>query len=429
MRPRSLLVISVLAGLLPAILALPAGAAAREAGVGRYIVVLEDGVADPRAVAAEHAERYGLELGFIYRHALNGYSAVIPNDRVAEVRADDRVLFLSEDREVSISAQTVPTGIDRIDAKASSAKSGDGGGSETVNVAVIDTGIDIDHPDLNVVGGKNCSSGRSFDDGHGHGTHVAGTIAAKDDAIGVVGVVPGARLFAVRVLNNGGLGSTSSVVCGIDWVTSTRTDGDSTNDVAVANMSLGGGGSDDGNCGNSNNDAEHKAICNSVANGVTYVVAAGNSAADFKDQVPASYNEVLTVTAMADFNGQPDGGAAATCRSDVDDTYADFSNFATLTSDQDHTIAAPGVCIYSTWKNGGYNTISGTSMASPHMAGTAALCIARRLCTGTPAEIIQKLRSDAQTYNDANSGYGFQGDPLRPVSGKYFGYLTRAGGY
>jgi len=429
MRGRPSFSVVILGLSLAVLVALPGGAAAGQAGAARYIVVLADGVAAPGAVAAEHAQRYGVSPRFIYSHALKGYSAVIRNDRVAEVRRDARVLFLSEDREVSINAQTLPTGINRIDAEVSSARSGDGTGSETLNVAVIDTGIDVDHPDLNVVGGKNCSSGRSFDDGNGHGTHVAGTIAARDNTVGVVGIVPGARLFAARVLNNAGSGSTSSVVCGIDWVTSTRTDADPTNDIAVANMSLGGGGSDDGNCGNSNNDAEHRAICNSVAKGVTYVVAAGNDAGDLRNKVPASYDEVLTVTAVADFNGQPGGGAAATCRSDVDDTYADFSNFGTLTADQGHTIAAPGVCIYSTWKGGGYNTISGTSMASPHMAGTAALCIARGLCTGAPAQIIQKLRSDAKTYNDAHAGYGFQGDPLRPVSGKYFGYLTRAGGY
>src|SRR5918994_7930114 len=121
------------------------------------------------------------------------------------------------------------------------------------------------------------------------------------------------------------------------------------------------------------------AICESVAAGVTYTVAAGNSNADLKNFVPATYDQVLTVTAEADFNGQPGGGAAATCRSDVDETPADFSNYATLTSgDQNHTIAAPGVCIYSTWKNGGYKTISGTSIASPHITGAAALYKAKK---------------------------------------------------
>lgn len=409
--------------LVAALAALVLAAPVASAGViqGQYIIVLRDG-ADVGSVASDHARGAGADVLHTYSHALRGYAARLSAQGLARVRADQRVLFVSADRTVA-TAQTLPTGIDRIDGEQSSAASGNGSGSVSIGVAVIDTGIDIDHPDLNVVGGRNCVQGRpSFDDGNGHGTHVAGTIAAKDDSQGVVGVVPGAALWAVRVLNNQGSGSWSSVICGIDWVSANA----ASRGIKVANMSLGGTGSDDGNCGISNNDALHKAICNSVAKGITYVVAAGNDAADLKGFVPAAYNEVLSTTAVADFNGQPGGGAAATCRSDVDDTFADFSNFATLASDQAHTIAAPGVCILSTWKGGGYNTISGTSMASPHMAGTAALCIATGSCTGTPAEIVQKLRTDAAAYNTANTGYGFQGDPIRPVTGRYFGYLTRA---
>ncbi|MGH3130886.1 MAG: S8 family serine peptidase [Gaiellaceae bacterium] len=398
-----------------------AGAAPAE----RYIVVLADG-ADASAVEAEHGGLSGVEIVHRYRHALNGYAAILPAAALDAIRADGRVLFVSPDREVRIAAQSLPTGINRIDGDASSTLSGNGSGSVNVNVAVVDTGIDTSHPDLNVVGGQGCAPGLGYLDGNGHGTHVAGTIAAKDDANGVVGVAPGARLWAVKVLTDAGVGLTSDIVCGIDWVTSTRTDGNSTNDIAVANMSLGGGGSDDGNCGNSNNDAEHRAICNSVAAGVTYVVAAGNDGVDMRNSTPASYDEVLTVTAMADFNGLPGGGAPKICRTDVDDTYADFSNFATLAADQAHTIAAPGVCINSTWMLGGYNTISGTSMASPHVAGVAALCIATAGCTGTPAQVISKLRADAQSYNQANAGYGFAGDPRTPAGGRYYGYLTRA---
>lgn len=328
---------------------------------GSYIVVLNDD-AKAGSVAADHARRYGASVSHVYRAALKGYSAQMREQAAARIAQSPAVQWVEADRVVGTTAQTLPTGINRIDGELSSTVSGDGSGVVDVDVAVIDTGIDTTHPDLNVVGGKNCSTGSSYKDGHGHGSHVAGTIAAKDDANGVVGVAPGARLWAVRVLNNAGSGSTSSVVCGIDWVTANAST------IEVANMSLGGSGSDDGNCGNSNNDAEHKAICRSVGAGVTYAVAAGNDYKDAKGFIPAAYDEVITVSALADFNGQAGGGAAATCRSDVDDTFANFSNYGL-----DIDIIAPGVCIYSTWKGGGYNTISGTSMASPHAAGAAAL--------------------------------------------------------
>jgi subtilisin len=389
-----------------------AGTAAAARIPEQYIVVLKDR-ANARVVAAEHARTVHADVLHVYRYALNGYAARLSDRALARVRADSRVLFVSADRTVQAVAQTLPTGIDRIDGDASNTDSGNGSGSVNIAVAVIDTGIDLSHPDLNVAGGKNCSTGRSYNDGNGHGTHVAGTIAAKDDGNGVVGMAPGASLYAVRVLNNNGSGSWSSVACGIDWVTANA----ASKGIKVANMSLGGSGSD-GAC---SSDALHRAVCNSVSAGVTYVVAAGNSGTDLRGFVPAAYDQVLAVTAVADFNGRPGGGAAATCRADVDDTAADFSNFATLASDQSHTIAAPGVCILSTWKGGGYNTISGTSMASPHVAGTAALCLWSGSCSGTPSQVMTKLRSDAAAQP---SSYGFAG-----VSGRYYGNLVYAGGY
>lgn len=396
----------------------------------RYIVTLRDNVQSARSVADEHSRSKGAQVRHVYEHALRGYSARIPDHRVDDVRADPRVLSVVPDTQVSIAAQPVPTGVERIEADQSSTAAGDGTGTVDTAVAVIDTGVDLDHPDLNVQPGKNCTlfglAGliQGPEDDNGHGTHVAGTIAAKDDDVGVVGVAPGATVYAVKVLSAAGVGFTSEIICGIDWVTANA---DSLG-ITVANMSLGGGGSDDGNCGNTNNDAQHRAICAAVDAGVTFVVAAGNDGANLAESTPAAYDEVLTVTAIADFNGEPGGGAAATCRQDVDDTAADFSNFTTVGSDDvGHTIAFPGTCIESTWLNGGYDTISGTSMASPHAAGAAALCIANGPCAGmTPAQVIDQLRSDAAAQP---ASYGFVDDPNNPNGDRYYGHLGHVGGY
>jgi subtilisin len=387
-----------------AVAAFVAAPASSEPPASPYVVVLVDG-ANSRAVARDHARSAGAEISHFYGHALAGYAARLTPAGLAAVRSDARVRYVTPDRQLGLAAQVLPTGVDRIDGELSSTLAGNGSGSVDADVAVLDTGVDSDHPDLDVAGGVGCVQGAGdFEDGNGHGTHVAGTIAAKD-------------------------GSFASVICGIDWATGTRLDADPSNDIEVANMSLSGGGTDDGNCGEDNNDALHAAICRSTDAGITYVVAAGNLARDFRNRVPAAYDEVLTVTAVSDFDGQPGALGSPTCRSDEDDTFANFSNFATLNDDQSHTIAGPGVCILSTWKNGSYNTISGTSMATPHLAGTATLCIADG-CGGGPAQVIQKLRRDAESYNERDdTGYGFVGDPLRSVSGKYFGFLVRAGLY
>jgi subtilisin len=346
-------------------LAAPAHAAPPPAGPnivpGAWIVTLEPGQ-EPGRVSAEHGRQHGARVDHLYRHAMNGYAARMSDQQAARVAQDPRVASVERDEVVTAFAQTTPTGIDRVDGELSTSVSGDGAGSVDVDVAVIDTGIDVDHPDLNVVGGKNCSTGKSFDDGNGHGTHVAGTIGAEDDGAGVVGVAPGARLWAVRVLNNQGSGTRSSIICGVDWVTSRA------GTIEVANMSLGGSGTEPARSGCVTGDSYHDAICKSVAAGITYVVAAGNSAVNASTAVPAAYDEVITVSALSDFDGLPGGTGAATCRADQDDTLADFSNFGA-----DVDLSAPGVCIRSTWPGGGYDTISGTSMASPHVAGAAAL--------------------------------------------------------
>jgi len=410
---------SIVAALVGVRVSMPALAAqAPQAAARDYIVVFHDDERDAPGLAAAHGRAYGAGVSHVYQHAIKGYAATISETRIDDIRRDPRVAFVSEDRPVAAVAQSLPTGINRIDAEPTLHPAR----SWNMAVAVIDTGSGP-HSDLNVVGGTNCSTGKSYSDGNGHGTHVAGTIGAMNDSAGVVGVAPGVPIYSVRVLNNQGSGSWSSVICGIDWVTANA----SRLNIKVANMSLGGAGSDDSNCGNTNNDALHKAVCRSVAAGVTYVVAAGNDNANLAGFVPAAYDEVLAVTAIADFNGQAAGGAPATCRSDVDDTAADFSNFAAIGSpDAAHTIAAPGVCILSTWKGGGYSTISGTSMASPHAAGTAATCIASGACPSSPRDVIDKLRNDA---TGQPAGYGFAGDPNSAIGDRFYGYLIYAGGY
>lgn len=420
------------------------GVLAQEApggGAERYIVVLNADISSSRDVADTHARRHGARVTHIYEHALNGYAAEVSQQGVRGIRQDPRVDFVEQDYVQQAfdhdSSQTLPTGIDRIegDSLTNSTVSGNHTGTVDVDIAVLDTGIQKDHPDLNVAGGYNCTNRNTnkYGDGHGHGTHVAGTAAATDNSAGVVGAAPGARLWAMKVLNDNGSGFVSWIICGIDRVTKHNVDA-GLEDIEVANMSLGGGGSDS-ICGGS--DSYHNAICRSVNKdgaygsypGATYAVAAGNSTKDLKDFRPATYDEVLSVTAVADFNGQPGGGAAPTCRSDVDETAADFSNFTTVGHpDVGHTIAAPGVCIESTWKGSGYNTISGTSMASPHIAGTAALCIASGQCTGGPTDVMSRLRSDAAAQ-PASYGFAEDAHQVTTAGSRYYGYLEYAGGY
>ena len=356
-----------------------------------HIVVLDDSAA-ARTVAAAHADRFGLDLRHVYTTAIRGYAAPMPATTAAAIEALPGVAWVQEDTAVRTTAQTTPTGVDRSDAELSPTAGIDGVDERVdVDVAVIDTGVDLSHPDLNVHrgGARNCSLGAiSANDLNGHGTHVAGTIGALDNSTGVVGVAPGARIWPVKVLTDLGSGLNSDVICGIDYVAANA------DEIEVANMSLGGAGQDTGSCG-AGRDAMHAAICSAVDAGITFVVAAGNDSADAAESTPAAYDEVVTVSALADFNGQPGGGAASTCRSDQDDTFASFSNYGA-----DVDLIAPGVCIYSTSMLGGYATLSGTSMASPHVAGGAALYAAANP-GATPAQVKSALQSSGTTDWDA----------------------------
>ena len=337
--------------------------AANNPAAASYIIVFKDTV-NPAATAPGLTQAYGLQPGFIYEHALKGMSAVVPAGRLVALQHDPRVAYVVEDMERSISAQALPTGIRRIFADTNPEIDIDGNDDYRVDVdvAVIDTGIDLQHPDLDVQGGVNCTLSifsayctAGGDDDHYHGTHVAGTIGAIDNGDGVVGVAPGARLWAVKVLNKRGSGWSSWIIAGIDWVAANA------DTIEVANMSLGGSGF---------SQAEYDAIQGAVNVGVAFAVAAGNEDDDANNYSPGGFDNVLSVSALADFNGLPGGGAAPTCRTDQDDTLADFSNWG-----PEVDIAAPGVCILSTYplEKGEYGTISGTSMASPHVAGALAL--------------------------------------------------------
>lgn len=388
-----------------------------------FIVVLQPGTANVPGVADGLAASARGELGFVYEHALQGFSITATDAAAAGLARNPRVAYVERDQKVTLAEQETPTGIDRIFATGNTALGIDGTDDYRVDVdvAVIDTGVDFQHPDLNVWPGINCASGSPFrakcqtgsnagDDDHYHGTHVAGTIGALDNGTGVVGVAPGARIHPVKVLNSQGSGYTSWIVAGIDWVA------DPDNGIEVANMSLGGSGY---------SQAEYDAIQGAVDNGVAFAVAAGNSNADANNYSPAAFDNVLTVSALADFDGLPGGEGTSTCRADEDDTLANFSNWGSAVD-----IAAPGVCILSTYpiERGEYGTISGTSMASPHVAGALAL-----LASAANPD----TAGDVQDLYDAVTGAGNGGwtdksgdpkEPLLDVSTFVAGFVPGLGG-
>jgi subtilisin family serine protease len=398
--------------------------------------VYKPAIANPDADTNAYQQQFKFTAKFRYGSAVKGFAANLTPAEVDVIAADPAVAYAVPDTTFSAtgmvplaSGETLPVDIRRVGA-ATTAQVHAGSG---VGVAVLDTGIDLANRDLNATTAVNCiQSGASAQDDNGHGTNVAGIIAAADQGAGVVGVAPATKLYAVKVLDKRGSGTLSQILCGINWVAANA----QALNIKVANMSLAGAGGNDNNCGKTNKDAEHQAICSASATGVTFVASAGNNGKSLANYVPAAYPEVLTVTAMTDTDGLPGAlGPPASCdKNQKDDTYATYSNYAGSASpiDQAHTIAAPGTCVLSDGLGGTTSTYEGTSQASPHVAGGVALCLddggIPGPCAGLPpAQIIAKLRADAQ--DAATPTNGFTGDPLHQVSGKYFGYVESSAGY
>lgn len=345
----------------------------------RWIVVLKKGSDVDEATTK--AKGLGVKPDHAFKSAVHGYAATLTGPQVAELRADPSVAAVVPDAIVTLAGQSTPTGVERVSGPGSLVANVDGTDDRVdADVAILDTGIDPTHPDLNVAGGFNCATSdpAAWQDVHGHGTHVAGTVGALDNGFGVVGVAPGVRLWSVRTLDKDGNGLVSWYVCGLDWIAAQRDPADPTRPLFEAvNMSVERPGADDHACGTTNNDLIHQAICRVVAAGITVVAAAGNDSGNAAAHIPASYDEVITVSALADTDGQPGGLGGARCYSwgsyDQDDTFADFSNYGA-----DVDLIAPGKCIWSTLPGNRYGYLSGTSMATPHVTGAVALYKASR---------------------------------------------------
>ncbi len=288
------------------------------------------------------------EIVNVYSRTLKGATLKLTKAQVELLKGQKEVAYIEQDRIVTFappsgdgiieasSTQEIPYGILRVNGVSTYSGS---------NVAwIVDTGIDLDHPDLNVDASRGFNAftrgrdGKSTDDGNGHGSHVAGTVAALNNDLGVIGVAPGATVIPVKVLDSRGSGSYSGVIAGVDHVGANGNAGD------VANLSLGGPVS----------QALDDAVVAASNQGIWFALAAGNESDDANLHSPARANGpyIVTISAM-----------------DINDNWAYFSNFGNPPVD----FAAPGVAVKSTWKDGGYNTISGTSMAAPHAAGVLLL--------------------------------------------------------
>lgn len=395
-----------------------------------YIVELQPG-ANSAAVAARH----GIGPTFVYSAAIKGFAGRIPPGLLPRVQNDPQVRSITPDRVVFAiqsangkpggggttppPGQVIPAGVTRIGAAPTDNLGVNGAG---VGVAIVDTGIDLFHPDLianvgSVSYNAFSTTGESGLDDHGHGTHVAGIVAAENNGIGVVGVASGATLFAVKVLDAGGSGSDAIVIAGLEWVAANAAT--ATPPIRVVNMSLGRL-LDVANGETIGNSVMRAAVQSLTIQGVAVVVAAGNDASvTISQQVPAAYPEVIAIASTTAKNGV----AGKVGRSTIS-IPADTASYFT-TDGFDVAISAPGedqedvktggflssVGILSTALGGGTTRMSGTSMASPHAAGVAALILSKNPTLSTE-EVRTIIRTGASgiglaPLNSPTSAYTF----------------------
>lgn len=359
----------------------------------------------------------GMGVGAVkhaYGSAYFGFAATVTEGRLNALRNNPNVASVEFDGEKNIvgkpgsgggtpSPQVMPWGISRTGANSNN---NEGAG---VHVYVLDTGLDSDHADLagnigngmafEACKGRDCTE--AWDDDHGHGTHVGGTIGAIDNNLDVVGMASQVTLHAGKICSSRGSCPNSSTIAALDWVTS---EVNARGEAAVVNMSIGGGGSVTGSCTNNGftgNDAYHEAICNARNAGVVVVVAAGNDSDNAANYTPAGYADTVITVSSAKQG----------------DDWNSFSNWgnqsASWTSNNSApvAIAAPGGSILSLRKGGGTTTMSGTSMASPHVAGAAALYLASHPQQANGSAFVNTRAALLQTAESTNNFNNTSGDP------------------